>query len=298
MKRQLAFVFGGGGARGALQVGAIRALFEAGIFPQILVGTSAGGINASYLALRGVDMSGLEGLVNAWLEAERIELLPPNYLWLVLRALFNRPASYTINRIKEFIISQGLTPAIRFADLKNIKLYLVASDLNNGCPMVFGDDLQHSVLDGLLATTALPPWVAPIEKTGKLLIDGGVVSTLPIEAAISHGATEIIALDISDFRDLPEETRSFGPFMAKLWFTMESRQRELELALASAHGVKVRYIHLLWRRTVQVWDFSHTQELIEAGYQQARKEISTWQSEQRPGWLSTLLRGRLPLHIR
>ena len=42
MKRQLAFVFGGGGSRGAMQVGATRALFEAGFNPQILVGTSAG----------------------------------------------------------------------------------------------------------------------------------------------------------------------------------------------------------------------------------------------------------------
>lgn len=293
MKNKLAFVLGGGGARGALQVGALRALFEAGIYPQMLVGTSAGGINATYLAFKGVDMQGLEALVHTWSLAAKKDLLPPNYLWLAMRAMFNRPSFHTKNRIKDFILSQGLTPEIRFMDIKKVRLYLVASDLNNGCPMVFGEDLEHSVLDGLLATTALPPWVAPIEKTGKMLIDGGVVSTLPIEAAILHGATEIIALDISDFRDLPAETRSFGPFLGKLWFTMENRQRELEMSLAAAHGIKVRRIHLLGKATTQVWDFSHTDELINLGYQQAQVAIQSWQSEPRPNWLSARFRGFL-----
>jgi hypothetical protein len=45
-----AFVLGGGGARAAMQVGALRALDEAGVQPDLLVGTSAGGINAAYPA--------------------------------------------------------------------------------------------------------------------------------------------------------------------------------------------------------------------------------------------------------
>jgi len=293
MKRQLAFVFGGGGSRGAMQVGATRALFEAGFNPQILVGTSAGGVNATYLALKGVNAESLEGLVNLWRKAAKMDLFPSNYLWLTLRALFNKPTSYSTNRLKEFILSEGLTPEFRFADLNGIQLYLVASDLNNGRPMVFGEDLEHSVMEGLLATTALPPWVSPIEKTGSLLMDGGMVSTLPIETAMTQGASEIVALDLSDFRDLQAESRGFGPFLAKLWFTMESRQRELEMALATAQGIKVRYIHLLWEETVQLWDFSHTEELIEHGYKQVKKEIATWRSEPRSGWLSGLLRGDL-----
>jgi NTE family protein len=291
MKRQLAFVLGGGGSRGAMQVGAIRALLEAGLYPQMLVGTSAGGVNATYLAMKGVNLDSLDGLVNAWQKASTMDLFPSNYLWLTLRALFNRPTNHSTNRIKEFILSEGLTPEFRFADVQGIKLYLVASDLNNGCPMVFGEALDHSVMDGLLATTALPPWITPIEKTGSLLMDGGMVSTLPIETAVTQGATEIIAMDLSDFRDLQAESRGFGPFLAKLWFTMESRQRELEMALAAAQGIKVRYIHLLWKETVQLWDFSHTEELIEHGYKQVENEILTWKKEPRPGWFSGLLRG-------
>lgn len=53
MERCTAFVLGGGGSRGALQVGALRALLEAGIVPDLLVGTSIGAANAAGLALWG-----------------------------------------------------------------------------------------------------------------------------------------------------------------------------------------------------------------------------------------------------
>ena len=66
MKKCLAFVLGGGGARGAMQVGALRALFEAGLKPDLLVGTSIGAINATGLALWGVDLAGVEALEHAY----------------------------------------------------------------------------------------------------------------------------------------------------------------------------------------------------------------------------------------
>ena len=47
MEKCLAFVLGGGGGRGAMQVGALRALFEAGYKPDLLVGTSIGAVNGA-----------------------------------------------------------------------------------------------------------------------------------------------------------------------------------------------------------------------------------------------------------
>jgi len=52
-RTSLAFVLGGGGARGALQAGALRALWEAGLRPDLWVGTSAGAVNAAFLAVKG-----------------------------------------------------------------------------------------------------------------------------------------------------------------------------------------------------------------------------------------------------
>src|SRR3970282_1559461 len=91
MKRKLAFVLGGGGARGALQVGALRAVLEAGYQPDLLVGTSIGAVNASYLAINGFNQESLVGLARAWHDAAHADLLPANYLWLTVRSLFRRP---------------------------------------------------------------------------------------------------------------------------------------------------------------------------------------------------------------
>lgn len=60
-----AFVLGGGGSRGALQVGALRALLEAGIEPDLWVGTSVGAINATHMAVRGTSPQSLVDLESA-----------------------------------------------------------------------------------------------------------------------------------------------------------------------------------------------------------------------------------------
>lgn len=293
MKRPLAFALGGGGARGALQVGALRALLEAGIRPDILVGTSVGAVNATHLAMRGFNPASLDSLIEAWHAAASADLLPSNYLWLTLRILFNRAGWRPGHRMRGFFTTHGLSPQLRFSELRGAKLILVAADLNSGRPVLYGVDPQQSVLEGLLASTALPPWVHPMEKGAQLLIDGGVVSNLPIEPTLAQGAGEIIALDLADPREAPPaEAHGFGPFLGKLMSTIERRQREMEMALAESRGVLVRRIGLLSEQPVATWDFKHTPELIEQGYSIARQEIESWEVERRSGiqaWLDRLV---------
>lgn len=288
MKKQLAFVLGGGGARGALQVGALRALLEAGYQPDLLVGTSAGAINATYIAMRGFSPQCITDLVQAWRDAATAELFPQNYLWLTVRALFRRPDVYTIHRLRDFFVTHGVNPELRFGEIQGIRLILVAADLNASQLSLYGLDPGQSVLEGLLASTALPPWVTPIEKDGRLLMDGGAISTLPIEPAMLVGATQIIALDLYDPGSLPHEADGFGPFLAKLLNTVERRQTEMELALAAARRVPVYYLHLRGPASVPLWDFSHADELIEIGYQLAQAEIPRWQAESKPRFLKWL----------
>ncbi len=78
MKRPLAFVLGGGGSRGALQIGALRGLLEAGLYPDLLVGTSIGAANAAYLAVNGVTMETIDRLETIWHSTIQLELMPSN----------------------------------------------------------------------------------------------------------------------------------------------------------------------------------------------------------------------------
>jgi NTE family protein len=293
MKRELAFVFGGGGARGAFQVGALRALLEAGYQPDILVGSSAGAFNASLLAINGVNLTSVARLSEIWLEATHADLLPANYLWLTVRSLFNRPQNLSGDHIREMFIHWGLSPEICFTDIQDVQLLLVAADLNGGCKVQYGNQDQHPVIEGVLASCALPPWITPIQKDGQLLIDGGVVSNVPIEPALSLGAKEVIVLDLTDERELAPVPLGFGSFFNKLSQTVQRRELELEMELAEARHVNLRHIHLTGELPVNLWDFTQTAALLDLGYEITRQEILTWEPDARPfwaGWIEKLSR--------
>ncbi len=269
MKEQLAFVLGGGGARGALQAGAIRALLEHDCRPNLLVGTSVGAVNAAFLAIRGLSLEGVDALDAAWRQAARQDLLPSNYVWRTLRSMLRTSGPSPSSRIRDFFVANGVSPQLRFADIGYPRLIIVSSDLNTGQPLLHGLSPEDSVLEALLTSTALPPWAMPVKQQGRYLMDGGAVSALPVEAALKAGASRIIALDLTDPRDAAGQANGFGVFLTKLTYAVEQRQVDLELELARARGIEVFCMHLRAAQHVPIWDFRHTQELINAGYESA-----------------------------
>jgi NTE family protein len=272
-------------------VGAIKALLEAGVKPDILVGTSIGAVNAAFLALHGVSLGGAEQLVQAWKDSARADLLPSNYLWLTVRALFGRPVEAPVHRMREFFLAHGMTPELTFADLPDVRLIIVAADLNKGEPVLYGSNPDDSVLEALIASTALPPWVQPLQKDEWLLIDGGVVSNLPIEPALASGARQIVAMNLVDFRDVMVAAQGFGAFLGKLFNTVEQRQQALEMALAEARGVPLHYLGLLANEHLPLWNFTRSEELIATGYETARKELEAGTMlslTRKPGWFERM----------
>ncbi len=291
--RKLAFVLGGGGARGALQAGALRALLEAGIQPDLLVGTSIGAVNAVFLAMHGFTPEALDQLNAAWWAAATADLFPTSATWLTMRVFFNRVGVRPYQGLRDFFVSQGIGPDLCFADLRHFPVTLVAADLNHHEPVYYGGDPKQSVLEGLLASTALPPWMHPIESEGRFLIDGGAVSNLPIEPALAHGAGEMIALGLSNPDEMDPKTHGFGPFWTKYLYAIEARQISLELELARAKNVPVHMVHLGAAVPVPPWDFSRTQSLLEEGYRQMKAALSAGQvtrSRQHEGWSAALRR--------
>jgi NTE family protein len=275
MAENLAFVLGGGGARGALQVGALRALLEVGICPDMLVGTSVGAVNAAYLALRGVSLESVDALVEAWRDAARADLLGSHYLRITLFSLFNRRIGWSTQKVREFCLTHGLAPGACFEDIHGVRLYVISTDLNTGRPIIYGDCPGQRILEGVLASTALPPWLQPLQIEGKYLVDGGITSNLPIEPAMHVGASQIIALDLNDPRT-PTNEDGVRQFFNRLIGTVGQRQTDLEMALAAARGVPVHLLTLAGEEPVPIWDFSRTDELIEHGYELACREIATW----------------------
>lgn len=277
-----------------MQIGALRALLEAGYIPEILTGTSIGAANSAFLALHGVSLASIERMEQIWRDAVHIDLMPTNLWWQTMRAFFQRSEGVSQSRVRDFAIQHGILPDLRFKDLLGARLFLVASDINAGCQVVFGEDPQSFVLEGMLASMTLPPWLAPIQRGEQYLVDGAVVSNLPVEAALKQGAAEIIALDLFNPYDVDFADHGLPAFFWKLNQTIEKRQLRLEIELAEARGVRVRRIALtLEKDPVPFWDFRQSPALIQHGYDLARAAIEAWKNEPKESWWHGLLPGWL-----
>jgi NTE family protein len=282
MKKSLAFVLGGGGARGAMQVGALRALFEAGIKPDILVGTSIGAINAAVLALWGVDLAGIDVLEHLYQRMQDSKLLDPRLLQFAWNAVSKQPNHRGSRAARELMIAEGITPEIRFGHINSVRLATVAADLHTGKSIIYGMDPEHSVMEGVLASIAIPPWFAAIEKDDQYIIDGGAVSNLPLEPAIKLGATEIIALDVHDPDVASSANQIVDPLLTKLAFATIKRELHLEMELAAVHGIPVHYVNLRSSPPVQTWEFKTHRDLFQVGYDIMKNEMSSWPQKSQP----------------
>jgi hypothetical protein len=103
---------------------------------------------------------------------------------------------------------------------------------------------------------------------------------------LALGATEIIALDLSDPGRLPEGNYSSNnnnnPYVKHLISAVAQREIALEMELAAARNVPVKYVRLASSPYVQTWDFSSHRDLFQTGYEIMKNEISRWQERSRP----------------
>jgi NTE family protein len=273
MDKKLAFVLSGGGARGAFQVGALYALLEHWLKPELLIGTSIGAANASYIALNGFSKDTLDRLSGVWRQANANGLMPANYVWLTVRAMVGRSSTDPSRHLRDFLISQGLTPELAFSDVRQVQLVIISTDLNTGKPILHGETPDDKVLDALLLSTALPPWFMPVRKQERYVMDGGIVSNLPIEPALRLGATHIVALDVMDPREILGAGNGVRHFIDRVIFSVEQRQLDLEMQLAEARGVPLLHIALTGESPVPLWDFQRSADLVSQGYMIARQVI-------------------------
>lgn len=261
----IAFVLSGGGSRGAFEVGALRALLQAGIQPDLLVGSSAGAVNATGIALDPT-LGGIDRLENLWLSMDEDDFYSSNPLTTALRLVLNRPSLYSNQRFYRLVRSVVLNEASAFGDLDAVKLYLTGVDLDAGCLHIFGDDPADSLVDAIMASTAIQPYFAPWSYRGRQYIDGGLISNLPLLAAIERGATEIFALDVTAISTSENQVDGLLALLRKEASLVIDQMRRQELLQARARlGDRLHHIHYNKYSHMMPFEFSHTVEMIADG---------------------------------
>lgn len=181
MTARVGLALSGGGARGLAHIGVLNVLQQEGIPIDLLAGTSMGGfLGAVYAA--GMDPSAIK--------AEALNLSSPRRLWSLIDLVPPRRGLIEGNKVHEYMAS--LLGDRIFDDLR-IPLTVVAADLNTGQQVHLN---QGRVVDAVRATIALPGILAPVERNGQLLVDGGILNNLPTDVARDMGADIVVAVNV------------------------------------------------------------------------------------------------------
>src|ERR1700722_17807074 len=183
----VAFVFQGGGSLSAPQVGMLRALSEAGVQPDLVVGSSAGALNAVAFAADPTQV-GVERLETVWMSLRRRNVARFSGRTLLAAALGRGDGLVSNSGLRDLLRTAAL-PATLAAT--SIPAHVVATDLASGAAVVLSGGPTGPAL---LASCAFPGLYPPVEVDGRLLVDGGVAADVPVLQAEALGARVISVL--------------------------------------------------------------------------------------------------------
>jgi NTE family protein len=187
--RRLVFVLGGGGSRGACSVGVLKALLEAGIKPDGLVGCSSGAFNAVALAAKP-DLETIEQLAGVWRSIRNRDLFNRNPLQMAYRYVRSHN-SFFDSRYLRRLAAMNLPATF---DQLVLPCAVIATNLTRARKEVF---TSGSVPDAVAASSAIPGVFNPYRIGNEEFVDGAVAENVGIPEAIQLGATHIIAIDNS-----------------------------------------------------------------------------------------------------
>jgi NTE family protein len=265
-----AFVLPGGATLGAVQVGMLQALDDAGIRPDVVLGSSVGALNGALIAFEP-GAAGLSRLESLWLSVRRHDVFPVSP-GLALGAIFGRQ-SHVVNpsRLRRLIARHVGDARIEEA---TIPLHLLATDLRTGDPVVLS---AGPLVDATMASTAMPGIFPPVPIDGRLLVDGSVADDTPVATALKLGAGVIYVLPT--FGGLIEGAvpRKVSDMLLHATGLMLSNAGDIELRYCAA-ACPIYVLPAPEVPNISPFDFGYTAQLIE----QARNLARAWLRQPQP----------------
>lgn len=261
-----AFAISGGGARGAAQVGMLRALIERNITPDLVVGVSIGAWNGAWLAHRP-ELDWVKRLEEVWRNVTRRTL--DIVWWRAARNMVRRkPSLYEGDGLSRFVARH--LQVHNFEDLA-VPLHTVAIDLTAGTKAVF----SHGPLaPAVLASSAIPGIFPPVLIDGRQHVDGGLVDPTGLDTAIELGARRVYVLDSGYAGRLPTP---LGSMNAIVDHTFQIAAQHRTRWTIQQMGRSVEIIHLrpdagFLRHSM---DFGATEFYLNEGYRYAAQVLDS-----------------------
>jgi NTE family protein len=274
-QQQTAMVLSGGASLGAVQAGMIRALFERGIAPDLIVGASVGALNGAFIASRPPTPETADELAAIWRGLGRWQVFPLNPLTGFLGFFGARD-----HLVSDHALRQLVSERIRFDALEEaaIPLHVIATDLLSGQELRLS---RGDATEAVMASTAIPGVFPAVEWDGRKLIDGGVSNNTPIGDAIELGAKRVYVLPTGNACDLPEAPRGAVAMVLHAMSLLVMRRLLVEVELLRDRAELI-ILPPPCPLSVAPIDFSHAEELVRRGYEDSRDYLDALDAGQAP----------------
>ena len=242
--KKVGLALSGGGARGVAHIGVLRALAEKGIEPDVLSGTSAGAIVATWYAA-GLSLE------------QMLEIVAESSLFKAFKIVIPNTGLTSLSYLKERLAK--VIPEDNFSTLKK-PTFIAISNLNKGQLEVKS---EGPLFDVVTASSSIPLLFKPVEIEGEVYVDGGVFCNLPV-APIKEEVDYVIGVDVMPAVEW--ESKSLNG-----WFGIGIRCFELSVH-ANSLVQKELCDHLIEVEkavSYHTFQFNKYKELEELGYQAA-----------------------------
>jgi NTE family protein len=230
-----AFVLGGGGLLGAVEVGMLRALFEAGVRPDLVLGTSVGALNG-VVAASDPSLGAVDRLQELWHGiGESGTVYADGTLRQVRRVVRTGTHLHSVEPLRERLEEQF--GGVEFADLA-VEFQCCAASIERATEHWF---TTGPVVPAVLASAAVPGLLPPAEVDGEHFLDGGIVNSIPLDRAVRLGAERIFVLQVGRIdRPLAVPRRPWQ--VARVSFEIARRHRFTSQLASLPEGVEVHVL--------------------------------------------------------
>lgn len=260
-REAVAFVFPGGGGLAATQIGMLRALTEAGIVPDLVIGASAGALNAVAFASQP-SPAGLAGLEALWTTLQRKDVFPISLRRSLAAVTGHGDGLFSQGALRELLESCLMAPRL---EQTPVPAHVVVTDHTTGQPVVLS---EGNAVSALLATSAFPGIFPPVMIDDRPYIDGGVAANTPILQAEALGATVSYVLPAAAAAERVPSHRGVLPL------AFRALSQLLDNASVAGIAAACGSVHVLpapRTATPNPLVFSETARLIDDGYRLANE---------------------------
>lgn len=247
---RLGVALSGGGARGFAHVGALKALEEAGMKPDVIAGVSAGAV-AAVMYAAGVP---LDEMLSLFTSTKFTDFARPS--------LIHGDGMFSLMRFKQFI--EEATGIDRLENLR-IPTYVGVTDLDNGEPAEFH---EGPLGERVVASCSIPIVFSPVEIDGIHYVDGGVLRNLPAWI-IREKCETLIGINVSPLRTF-EYKKSFLDIGMRTYNLMAKANQQQDMDICDHVIITPELIHY------QVFNLKDIHKAYLSGYAAAHRAIRQW----------------------